>query len=882
MSHNAQLTQVELLQTIIDHSDDGIVVVDEQGLILEWNQKQAAITGVSRDAAIGRAIWDVQMQLAPPDKATPEHRAAARNFTLRLLQTGQSLHGPESAAQTIRRGDGTERIIQTQSVPVPTERGFMLVGTVRDVTELKQLETALRRSEARYRALFEQANDAILLENEQDEIIDANQRAAELLGYTRAELLTLHVSDLQAPEVRGEAGQIVTDELTRYNGRPFESIDLRRDGSRLSVEVTETRLSGLDVGLVLSIVRDISARKRIEQALLENEERFRRAFQSAAIGKALVATDGRFVRVNAALCQMLAYTEEELLARTFSQITHPEDVSLGENYFRRVLAGELDSVSFEKRYLRKDGQPIWVIVSSSLIRAADRQPALFISEMQDITERKRAELALRDSEEKYRQLFELESDAIFLIDNVTGQIYEANSAATVLYGYTHDELLTLRNVDLSAEPDQTRQAMAEHHELIPIRWHRRRDGSIFPVEITARHLVWHDRPVHVAAIRDITERERVQQALRASEQRYRALVEISPDAIVLTDLNGVIQLCNNRTAELAGLSDAGELIGRSVLTLVMPEDHERVIANFLRVRADGHMHNVEYQGRDVSGRVVPLEISGTLLTDDRQQPVAVVSVVRDITARKQAEQALVERNRELAELNAELHTRNDDLDAFAHTVAHDLKNPLHLVVGFAETLAEAGGELTPEEQTVVLGNVARNARKMNNIIDELLLLAEVRKTQVVSRPLDLSRILGDALQRLTDMITDAHAEIVLPTTWPVVMGHAPWVEEVWVNYISNAVKYGGQPPRVELGADILADGAVRLWVADNGAGLPPDVHARLFTPFSRLDQIRARGHGLGLSIVRRIVEKMGGQVGVQSGEPGTVGCRFYFTLSQVD
>ena len=114
------------------------------------------------------------------------------------------------------------------------------------------------------------------------------------------------------------------------------------------------------------------------------------------------------------------------------------------------------------------------------------------------------------------------------------------------------------------------------------------------------------------------------------------------------------------------------------------------------------------------------------------------------------------------------------------------------------------------------------------------------------------------------------------------MGHAPWVEEVWVNYISNAIKYGGQPPRVELGADVLADGAVRLWVADNGAGLPPDVHARLFTPFSRLDQIRARGHGLGLSIVRRIVEKMGGQVGVQSGAAGTIGCRFYFTLSQFD
>ncbi len=754
MSDPSPLAHVELLQTIIDHSDDGIVVVDERGLILEWNRKQADITGLARETVIGREIWDVQLQLAPPDRTTAAHRAAAQQYTLSIVKSGKVPNLPGLQEQTIHRADGTQRFIQTKSVPVPTARGFMIVGTVRDVTDLKRLESDLRRSEVRYRALFEQANDAIMLENERDEIIDANQHAADLLGYTRAELLALHVSDLQAPEVRGRSGQVVADELAQHNGQPFESIDLHRDGGRVPIEITETRLAGQDLGLVLTIIRDITERKRIERTLRESEERFRLAFQAAAFGKALVSTTGRFVRANSALCQMLAYTEEELQVKTFSEVTHPADVAIGQDYFRRTLVGELDNVSFEKRYVRRDGTPIWVIVSSSLIRDAQGQPSHFISEMQDISERKQAELALRDSEEKYRQLFELESDAIFLIDNVTGQIIEANSAATVLYGYTHAELLTLRNTDLSAEPERTRQAMAEQHLLIPVRWHRRRDGSIFPAEITARHLTWHGLPTHIAAI-------------------------------------------------------------------------------------------------------------------------------RDITARKQAEQAVLDRNRELAELNAELQTRNEDLDAFAHTVAHDLKNPLHLVIGYAETLVEAGAELTLDEQVDALRNVARNARKMNNIIDELLLLAEVRKTQVVLRPLDLARILTDTQQRLTDLITDNQAEIRLPATWPIVLGHAPWVEEVWVNYLSNAIKYGGQPPRIELGADLLPDNAVRLWVRDNGPGLPPEVHSRLFSPFTRLDQVRARGHGLGLSIVRRIVEKMGGQVGVQSDEPG-VGCLFYFTLPQFD
>jgi len=250
----------------------------------------------------------------------------------------------------------------------------------------------------------------------------------------------------------------------------------------------------------------------------------------------------------------------------------------------------------------------------------------------------------------------------------------------------------------------------------------------------------------------------------------------------------------------------------------------------------------------------------------------------------------------LRQYTAELKARNEELDAFAHTVAHDLKNPLNNVINSADLLAQGDTTMLDEERQECLQTIVRNALKMSNIIDELLLLAGVRKTQVEIEPLDMAGIVNEAQLRLIHLIRDARAEIILQdvSAWPVARGYGPWVEEVWVNYLSNALKYGGRPPRVELGADPLSilpsvaasggeegGGMVRFWVRDNGQGLTPEDQARLFTPFTRLDQARAKGHGLGLSIVRRIVEKLGGQVGIESaGVPGQ-GSTFFFTLPRV-
>jgi signal transduction histidine kinase len=251
-------------------------------------------------------------------------------------------------------------------------------------------------------------------------------------------------------------------------------------------------------------------------------------------------------------------------------------------------------------------------------------------------------------------------------------------------------------------------------------------------------------------------------------------------------------------------------------------------------------------------------------------------------ANEELERRVEERTAQLLEVNASLKASNLELDAFAHTVAHDLKNPLALIVGYVQVLEMRLAEMeTPDEMSLELvKNINQGGQQAARIIDELMLLAGVRKGKAKIAPIAMAVIISRVRQRLAFLIEEYQAKLVLASCWPVVLGYEQWVEEVWANYISNGIKYGGRPPHLELGASTQTDGVIRFWVRDNGPGITPEVQATLFTEFTRLDEVRAEGHGLGLSIARRIVEKLGGQVGVES-EVGQ-GSVFYFTLPSAD
>jgi signal transduction histidine kinase len=225
----------------------------------------------------------------------------------------------------------------------------------------------------------------------------------------------------------------------------------------------------------------------------------------------------------------------------------------------------------------------------------------------------------------------------------------------------------------------------------------------------------------------------------------------------------------------------------------------------------------------------------------------------------------------------ELRAQNEELNAFNHTVAHDLKNPLSILLGFSEVLVQDYGAGQDEVLEQAVRVILENGRRIENIINELLLLAEVRQLDGIEiEPLDTTSIIVETRKRLSNLIGDYGVSIRVTANWPAAAGHRPWVEEIWVNYLSNAIKYGGTPPVVELGADEQSDGMVRFWVRDNGPGISFVDQTRLFVPFTKLQQVNTKGHGLGLSIVQRITAKLGGQVGVEShtGE----GSLFWFTL----
>ncbi|NJN93265.1 MAG: HAMP domain-containing histidine kinase [Anaerolineales bacterium] len=211
-------------------------------------------------------------------------------------------------------------------------------------------------------------------------------------------------------------------------------------------------------------------------------------------------------------------------------------------------------------------------------------------------------------------------------------------------------------------------------------------------------------------------------------------------------------------------------------------------------------------------------------------------------------------------------------------MAHDLRSPIGIVTSYTELLQREWHTLSVEEIRELLAIIRRVGRKSLTIVEELLLLASVRKGQVKMTALDMPRIVAEVQQRLGPMIEEYQAIVELPNDWPLAFGYGPWIEEIWTNYLSNAIKYGGQPPHIKLGAIKQGENMIRFWVQDNGNGLSLSEQAQLFIPFTRLNQVCVEGYGLGLSIVQRIVDKLGGEVGVESQAVMGQGSVFWFTL----
>jgi PAS domain S-box-containing protein len=309
--------------------------------------------------------------------------------------------------------------------------------------------------------------------------------------------------------------------------------------------------------------------------------------------------------------------------------------------------------------------------------------------------------------------------------------------------------------------------------------------------------------------------------------------------------------------------DKEELLGQP-LNILLPNKfhatHPQHVAGFFarpKIRPMGLQQ--ELSARHKSGREFPVEISLSHL-ETASGPLAMAFII-DITLRKQAMD--------------DLASRNEDLNAFAHTVAHDLRGSLATLIGYSELLMDQDVDLSGQQVREALEMINRLGHKMSDVLSELLLLSSVRRDDISTRPLDMLPIIQEATFRLRRSLDESGAQVTVAESLPAAMGYAPWIEEVWYNYLSNAIKYGGSPPQISLGGELTDDGYARFWVRDNGPGLSYSEQLQLFRPYSSLANY-AKGKGLGLSIVRRIVEKLNGYVGVESASGG--GCLFSFKL----
>jgi PAS domain S-box-containing protein len=346
----------------------------------------------------------------------------------------------------------------------------------------------------------------------------------------------------------------------------------------------------------------------------------------------------------------------------------------------------------------------------------------------------------------------------------------------------------------------------------------------------------------------------------------RTMLESLAEAVVIIDDTGTIVLANHQTEELFGYNKE-EILGCQLSRLI-PNRHQNshdshVKKYFKKPRIRPMGIGRELKALHKQGNEFPVEVSLSHLETTGGQ--LAMAFVTDITLRKEAENSL--------------KSRNEELDAFAHTVAHDLRGSLTPLLGYCELLTTPDVQLDNQQIQGALNGVCRVSHKMAAIIDELLLLSSVRKEDVRVDVLDMRPIVCNVVKRLKEEHKDISFDVSIAENLPKSYGYAPWIEEVWCNYISNAIKYGGSPATIEIGGELKKDGFSCFWVKDNGQGVSDDELQHLFTPYLPRKN-DSSSHGLGLSIVKRIVEKLNGDVSVER-IPGT-GTRFCFTLPATD
>jgi PAS domain S-box-containing protein len=777
-------------------------------------------------------------------------------------------------------------------------------------------------TEARLIALIEEAPDGIFLADLDGRYIEVNAAGCRMLGYSRQEILRKRITDL-LPEEDVERLWKLRSELAGGGAHVGEWRLRRADGAFVPVEVSTKILSD---GRWQGVVRDISARKRLEERaertaeqLRDSEERFRLAFEEAPIGMALVALDGRFIRVNRVLCEIVGYGAEELTAMTFQALTHPDDLDVDLALAGQLYRGEIPRYQLAKRYIRKDGTVIDAMLSGSVLRGPTGEPLHYIAQIEDVTERRRAAEALRVSEAMFSGVVSLAAEAIISIgDDQRIRIY--NEGAAQIFGWRSDEVIgkpldvlipeRFRAVhrqhvrDFAADPLSTRKAQGRSGVFGV-----RKDGEEFPAEAAISKLSIDGAQLLTVVLRDVSEQRRW-------EDQQRFLAELGPVLASTLEYQETLErIARSAVRELADVcivdivEEGGEVRRLQVLSRDPDKDWVcRELQRFPLDRRRSHLMGaalvhrrselIQQVTRDMlvklaqsdehlallealdprSVVIVPLIAHGKLL--------GAIGLVSCPPSRRFAPDDLhlaeglasraalaVENARLYRAANRAIQAREEILGI----VAHDLRGPLGTILLQAAMMGREARD--PERRARTGALIRRSAVRMKRLVEDLLDVTRIEAGRLTVDPARAApaQLVAESVEahRQTASAARVALRVELADRLPEVWADRDRLLQVLENLIGNAIKFTASGGEITIGAN-RRDAAVIFWVRDTGMGIDAEHLPQLFEPFWQERQGERRGAGLGLPIVKGIVEAHGGRVWVES-EHGR-GSTFSFTM----
>ena len=635
----------EKFRQIFENAADAILIYPmtedfKMGNFIEVNENVCKWTGYSKEELL---------KMNPQNLQSPEENVGQSDIGKNLLKFGEiTFEG------NIYHKNGSAKPVEYNTNIFSLGGEKVILTIARDISERKRAQQEIQRSEERFKQIFNNTHDAIFLshlssENKANTFIEVNNTAVRWLGFQRDELLTMDSLEITAPEER-EAHPEVIEKIRNKKLASFETVLFSKERKRIPVEVNSHVFKLEDKEVILSIARDVTERKKARKDLLESEEKYRRLVET--IPAAIISSDsnGNIIFANQEAVELHGYNSvDEMLGIVTNNLIAEEDRGLSNILMQRCIEkGFVHDIEY--KILCKDGSTKPGEFHAAAIKSAEGRVNGFIGVVIDIEERKEAEEALKESEEKFRQIFQNAKDAIF-IHSITKEGYidrllEINETACQWLGYSREDLLYTLATDKGVLDFQYLFKMDDNLlDINSITFESQienKSGSIRPVEFSSHLFTLNNEQVLLSIARDITERKKAEESIKASEERYRILVETSPDAIILFDQEAKIKFANPQAAETFGYEAFQNMLELTSLDIVEREDLERInqTINEIIKKKKSQIVNLNALKRD--GTRFPVKFNGSFVAEYEGKTDGVIAVIEDITDRAKAEMALKE------------------------------------------------------------------------------------------------------------------------------------------------------------------------------------------------------------------------------------------------